>query len=709
MQECHLHQRYRRLIVASVIPLALMIVALGIYQFLSLKEHELSNLRQSLVQQRDALNAIVKAADDHVQEMKLWAEFLQGFHWPAGHVWIVNNSGYQVLGDTKGKAATGDKAPALATLIPKELNGVNAERLTAVSDNFREINGYQVLALAIEGVPWTILYIVPDAEVRALVLPRLAPYAITLIGLLLAFLFAQHLLRRWFVAPVLSMAGYIDAESKQEGQTVPKALSRWRPWVEIIANGLNATRAKEAAEAANRAKSEFLANMSHELRTPLNGILGYAQLLSRDPTLAETHRNHVQVMQRSGEHLLVLINDILDLARVESRKLELVVADFELRGLLQAVVRESEIKAAQKRLSFASVLDPELPVVASTDEHKLRQVLSNLIGNAIKFTQVGDVQLTVDRKDDQVLFAVSDTGCGMKPDDLKLLFQPFQQVGEHKQGREGTGLGLAISHAMVEVLGGSLHVESELGRGSRFWFAIPLPESVVALVRPGSQPDVVGYHGPRRRVLVVDDVEVNRVVLTDMLKPLGFEVSEAQHGLAAIEVAGAFKPHLILMDLRMPVMDGLEATRRIRQTDALKEIIIIPISASAYAHHHSQCLAAGANDFLPKPFRQEALLELLRLHLHLKFIYAAQAGAPSALVTSVDAQAQSLAYPPEHELAVFVDLARRGEVKNILKRATQLEQSNARYAPFAAELRGLAMGFKVKEIRDFLNTAKPAA
>jgi CheY-like chemotaxis protein len=447
--------------------------------------------------------------------------------------------------------------------------------------------------------------------------------------------------------------------------------------------------------------------MSHELRTPLNGILGYAQLLSRDPTLGEKHRSRVQVMQRSGEHLLVLINDILDLARVESRKLERIVGDFDLLGLLQALARESEIKAAQKQLSFISVLDPELPVAVRGDEHKLRQILSNLISNAIKFAERGEVVFSVNRDSERICFAVEDTGCGIRPEDIERIFQPFQQVGEHAKETEGTGLGLAISRRMVELLGGKLEVRSELGKGSRFWFSIPLPESGVTLVPEVPQCSVLGYEGARRRVLVVDDIEVNRAMLMDMLKPIGFEVAEAHNGQAAIEVAARVKPDLILMDLRMPVMDGLEATRRIRQIEALKEIVIIPISASAYAHHRRQCLAAGANDFLPKPFRQEALLKLLRTHLGLEFIRAANA-EPSAAVSKADGQAQTLVYPPEQELAVFVELARRGEVKNILKRALQLEQSDARYGPFVAELRDLAQGIKIKELRDFLDATKPA-
>ncbi len=457
--------------------------------------------------------------------------------------------------------------------------------------------------------------------------------------------------------------------------------------------------AKEEADKANRAKSQFLANVSHELRTPLNAILGYAQILLRDTALANKTRNGVAIIQQSGDHLLGLINDILDLAKIESNKLEIDAQPFDLADFLRGIANAFALKAQQKNLAFRMDADPRLPVHVQGDERKLRQILFNLIGNAIKFTDVGEVALAIDRDDERIRFTVTDTGCGIRPEELRQLFQPFRQVGDRNRATEGAGLGLVISRRLVELLGGVLQVESTFGQGSQFGFAL----SLLAIAAPtgdagGMIAPMIGYRGSRRRVLVADDKHENRAVLIDMLAPLGFEIAEATDGRAALDLAATFRPDVVLMDMRMPVLDGVEATRRLRQSEGLRDIVVIAISASAYGHHREQYLAAGANAFLSKPFRQEDLLELLRAHLKLRPVYdsATDSAMPS------DPPAGPMVVPPDAELAILRDLAQRGDLRNLLAHAERLECADPCHAPFVAQLRDLAERFQIKKINEFL-------
>jgi signal transduction histidine kinase len=389
--------------------------------------------------------------------------------------------------------------------------------------------------------------------------------------------------------------------------------------------------ARHAAEAANRAKSEFLAGMSHELRTPLNAVLGYAQLLTMEGGLSPRQARGLETIQQSGQHLLALVNDILDLARIEAGRTALNPAPVNLSELLQTVVHLMRVKADEKQLAVLFDAAADLPEAVLADERRLRQVLLNLLGNAIKFTDDGTVTLRASAEPQgkaQVLLRldVEDTGIGMHADDVERIFEPFEQVGDAERRSGGTGLGLAITRALVNDMGGRVQVSSELGRGSRFRIELPLPVAQLAQVASPRAPGLARYAGPPRRVLVVDDVAANRALMCDFLMNAGFEVAQASDGGELLAAARGFRPDLVLMDSVMPSVDGVEATRRLRRDADLAAVPVIAISASATAEHRAACLQAGVNVFLTKPVSLQALQARIGEQLGLQWIEPA-AGA----------------------------------------------------------------------------------
>ncbi|WP_016876371.1 ATP-binding protein [Chlorogloeopsis fritschii PCC 9212] len=469
--------------------------------------------------------------------------------------------------------------------------------------------------------------------------------------------------------------------------------------------------AEEIATNSSQAKSEFLANMSHELRTPLNGILGYTQILQRTEPLTNKGRKGVEIIQQCGSHLLTLINDVLDLSKIEARKLELNPVDFYFPAFLDSVTEICRIRAEQKSIAFHIELEPDLPVGIRADEKRLRQVLINLLGNAIKFTEQGSVTFKVkfasqkqQKTNYKIRFEVADTGVGMNAEQLNKIFQPFEQVGDRKRQAEGTGLGLAISQKIVSLMGSQIEVESESGKGSTFYFEVELQEAKdwAKASRMMQQGTVVGYRGEKRTILVVDDKWENRSVLVNLLEPIGFILVEASQGEEALEQAIAHKPDLIITDLMMPVMDGFELIHRLHQSPQFEKIVVIASSASVFETDQYKSIDAGASAFLPKPIEAETLLELLRKYLQLEWVHESKVETNTkANVASSNHPAEMI--PPAKEiLQQLLNLVQDGDIQRIQEMAPQLSASDEKLTLFAQQLMQLASNFQIKRLETLI-------
>jgi len=391
-------------------------------------------------------------------------------------------------------------------------------------------------------------------------------------------------------------------------------------------------KAKEAAETAAEAKTTFLANMSHELRTPLNSILGFSRLTARHKRLLPEFRENLDIIQRSGEHLLNLINDVLDMSKIEAGLTTLNEKGFDLHRMLNDLEDMLGMRMKEKSLEMIFERTPNVPQYIRTDEMKLRQVLINLLNNAIKFTEEGVIQLLTDsdmptEKNEyktRLSFEVRDTGAGIAPEEVDTLFDPFVQTQAGRRSREGTGLGLAISREFVQLMGGDFTVTSEVSHGTSFRFDIRVNRAEPSESRkPRRARHVIALEPGqlRYRLLIVDDGADNRHLLVKMLSPLGFELREAENGQEAVAIWEEWRPHLIWMDMRMPVMDGHEATKKIKKTARGQATAVIALTASVFEEERSLVLSSGCDDFLRKPFRELDIFELMTKHIGIRFVY----------------------------------------------------------------------------------------
>ncbi len=606
----------------------------------------------------------------------------------------------------------------------------NVEFIVAGKKNFAKISPYQDQY----GLDWLIVVVVPESDFMAQINANTrTTIFLCFLALSLAVL-VGILTSRWITRPIreLSQAsqsisqGYLDqkihikgikelhilanafnqmaADLKASFKALESSNIELEKRVEQRTNELNI--AKQQAESANQAKSDFLASMSHELRTPLNGILGYAQILQKSKDL-NPQRHGIQVIQQCGYHLLNLINDILDLSKIEARKMELIPKEFHFLSFLTSIGEMIRVRAENKGIEFTYQGDPNLPPAVVADEKRLGQILINLLGNAVKFTDRGGVTLRVEvvnRQEDRVgvRFTVEDTGVGMSPAQLEKIFLPFEQVGSASKRSEGTGLGLAISLQLVEMMNSTIAVTSTLNQGSRFWFELELPiaRDWVKSAAIAEFGKIIGYTGDRRKIMVVDDKEVNRSVVTEVLHTLGFEYAQATNGEEGFTLAQAFQPDLIITDLVMPILDGFEMTRRLRQHPHLKNLVIIASSASVLKEDEFKGLEAGCNDFLPKPIEIDRLLICLQRHLKLEWIYESTDDPITPEITEFNVPSQEI-------LTIIYQAAQIGDIEAIEQELQQLKNTHPSYTPFANHLLELAAEFDDQEILKLISQYLP--
>lgn len=448
-------------------------------------------------------------------------------------------------------------------------------------------------------------------------------------------------------------------------------------------------KAKEAAEHANHAKGRFLADMSHELRTPLNSIIGYAQILQNDAAIPPHRRDAVETICQGGEHLLTLIDEILDIARIEAGRFRLQPVATDLLEFLTQVVNMFRATAGRKGIAFRVQIHDRLPRVVRMDQKRVRQVLINLIGNAVKLTMRGEVAVIIRHTGEIARIEVVDTGPGISTQDLERIFHPFQRARNTPHANDSTGLGLTISRMIAEQMGGELTVASTEGVGSTFSLRLSLPP-VTNLHDATPLREVVGHRGPRRRLMLVDDQADHRAVVRDMLLPLGFLIEEAFDAAECLRRIDAFRPDALLIDLVMPGMSGIELARTLRGRGWANPIIAI--SANVFERDREATVEAGCNGFVLKPVHLSDLLGQLQLHLSMQWVHASEAVVPNT------EHPDHTALPPAAHLLAMRQHARIGYMKGVTEEIERIGALDPVYRPYASRLQELAKQFRTAEI-----------
>jgi signal transduction histidine kinase/FixJ family two-component response regulator len=450
-------------------------------------------------------------------------------------------------------------------------------------------------------------------------------------------------------------------------------------------------KAKQTAEHANQAKSRYITAISHELRTPLNSILGYAQILDGDEAVPANRRQAVGVIRRGGEHLLSLIEGTLDIARIEGGKLSLDLRPLDFTAFMQQIVGMFELQARNKGIAFSYQPAGELPEVVRADERRLRQILINILGNAVKFTTRGGVSLRLKYQREMAIFEIEDTGPGIPQEEQEHIFEPFTRGSAVQVGATGgTGLGLTIAKMLTDLMGGEMTMQSGPGQGCLFRIRLFLPHLASAQAsRELPQAQRIGYVGVRRRILIVDNEKTDREFLASVLEPLGFHLAQAASGQECLDLLARFRPHLIFMDLAMPGMDGWEAIRRIRR-GGLSDAEIAVISANAFEKGAENDAGIGPEDFITKPVRMNELLDWIGQRLGLEWVTTASPSA-SAAVAATPAQ---LIFPPAGHLQNLAEQIELGYLRGILNQLAEIERLGMAHGEFVAVMRQLAQQFQ---------------